>query len=107
MQNVRRATEVPKPLAYMWRQNMNGERQYRTWRQRANEERNYRIVILWNKGYRTSEIARDVGCTNNMVLATIVKHRNLGDITRPMVKSCSDRGRLGIIARYGFRKEKK
>ena len=72
-----------------------------------NEERNYRIVNLWNKGYCTSAVARDVGCSKNMVLASIVKHRKLGDITRPMVESCSNRGRLGNIAKYGFRKKKK
>ena len=70
-----------------------------------NIERNYRIVDLWNKGYCTSEVARHVGCTKNAVLATIVKHRALGDITRPMVESRGDRGRLGIKARYGYRRK--
>ena len=70
-----------------------------------NEERNYRIVNLWNKGYCTSEVARDVGCTKNVVLATIVKHRALGDITKPMVESRSQRGRLGNIAKYGIRRK--
>ena len=72
-----------------------------------NEERNYRIVNLWNKGYCTSEVAMDVGCTKNVVLATIVKHRALGDIVRPMVESYSERGQLGNIAKYGIRKKKK
>lgn len=70
-----------------------------------NEERNYRIVNLWNKGYCTSEVARDVGCSKNVVLATIVKHRALGDITKPMVKSRSQRGWLGNIAKYGIRRK--
>jgi len=70
-----------------------------------NEERNYRIVNLWNKGYCTSEVARDVGCTKNVVLSAIVKHRNLGDITRPTVKSYSSRGRLGNIAKYGYKRK--
>ena len=68
------------------------------------EERNHRIVNLWNKGYCTSEVARDVGCTKNMVLAAVVKHRNLGDITRPMVESYSERGALGNIAKYGYKR---
>lgn len=72
-----------------------------------NEERDYRIVNLWNKGYCTSEVARDVGCTKNVVLATIVKHRALGDIVRPMVESYSERGQLGNIAKYGVRRKKK
>lgn len=72
-----------------------------------NEERDYRIVNLWNKGYCTSEVARDVGCTKNVVLATIVKHRALGDIVRPMVESYSERGQLGNIAKYGIRRKKK
>jgi hypothetical protein len=72
-----------------------------------NEERNHRIVNLWNKGYCTSEVARDVGCTKNMVLATVVKHRALGDITRPMVESYSERGTLGNIAKYGIRRERR
>jgi hypothetical protein len=73
----------------------------------VNEERNYRIVDLWNKGYCTSEVARDVGCTKNMVLATVVKHRNLGDITRPMVESYSERGILGNLAKYGVQVRRK
>ena len=72
-----------------------------------NEERNYRIVDLWNKGYCTSEVARDVGCTKNAVLSAIVKHRKLGDIVRPMVESYSERGQLGNIAKYGFRRNKR
>lgn len=72
----------------------------------ANVERNYKIVNLWNKGYCTSEVARHVGCTRNMVLATVVKHRALGDITRPMVESRSERGKLAIIARFGIRRKR-
>jgi hypothetical protein len=72
-----------------------------------NEERNYRIVDLWNKGYCTSEVARNLGCTKNMVLATIVKHRALGDITRPMVESYSERGTLGNLAKYGVQRRRK
>lgn len=72
-----------------------------------NEERDYRIVNLWNKGYCTSEVARDVGCTKNVVLSAIVKHRKLGDIMRPMVESYSERGQLGNIAKYGIRRKKK
>jgi hypothetical protein len=71
-----------------------------------NEERNYRIVDLWNRGYCAGEVAKDVGCTKNVVLSAIVKHRNLGDITRPMVEGYSERGRLGNIVKYGFRKKK-
>jgi hypothetical protein len=72
-----------------------------------NEERNYRIVDLWNKGYCTSEVARDVGCTKNVVLSAIVKHRKLGDIMRPTVESYSDRGRLGNVIKYGLGRKKR
>jgi len=72
-----------------------------------NEERNYRIVDLWNKGYCTSEVARDVGCTKNVVLSAIVKHRNLGDVVRPMVESYSERGQLGNSAKYGLGRKKR
>lgn len=71
-----------------------------------NEERNAIIVRLWNSGLSTGEVARHVGCTKNMVLATVVKHRALGDITRPMVYSRGARGRLGIIAKYGMRRKR-
>ena len=70
-----------------------------------NDERNAKIVALWNKGLSAKEVAGLVGCTKNVVLAAIVKHRALGDITRPMVYSRGDRGRLGIIARYGYRRK--
>lgn len=72
-----------------------------------NEERNARIVMLWNDGLSSKEIADRIGVTKNVVLAAIVKHRALGDITRSMVYSRSDRGRLGIIARFGFRRKRK
>lgn len=60
----------------------------------ANDERNAKIVNLWNSGLSTSEVARHVGCTRNVVLATIVKHRALGDITRPAIYSRVERGKL-------------
>ena len=71
-----------------------------------NDERNARIVMLWNGGYSTGDVARALGVTKNVVLAAVVKHRNLGDITRPMVESRGERGRLGIIARYGLRRRR-
>jgi len=71
------------------------------------EARNAKIVRLWNSGLNTGEVANHVGCTKNMVLATVVKHRALGDITRPMVESRGERGKLGIIARYGVRSHRK
>ena len=71
-----------------------------------NDERNTKIVRLWNNGYNTGEVAKALGVTKNVVLATIVKHRALGDITRPMVESRGERGRLGIIARYGVRRHR-
>lgn len=47
-------------------------------------ERNAKIVKLWNLGHSTGEVAKAVGVTNGVVLATVVKHRALGDIIRPM-----------------------
>ena len=59
-----------------------------------NDERNAKIVKLWNIGYSAREVAQQVGCTKNMVLAAVVKHRALGDITRPIVESYSERSKL-------------
>jgi len=88
----RRASgEITRPKATKW----------------TNDVRNEKIVFLWNKGMSAKEVAALVGCTKNVVLATVVKHRELGDITRPMVESRSARGRLGIIARYGIRRKRK
>lgn len=60
----------------------------------ANDERNKKIVHLWNRGLSTSEIARHLECTKNVVLATVVKHRALGDITRAAIYSRVERGKL-------------
>lgn len=59
-----------------------------------NDERNAKIVRLWNIGYSAREVAGQVGCTKNVVLAAVVKHRALGDITRPIVESHSERSKL-------------
>jgi hypothetical protein len=72
-----------------------------------NDERNAKIVRLWNSGLSAKEIGLSLGVTKNAVLAAIVKHRALGDITRPMVYSRAERGRLAIIARYGLIRKKK
>ena len=72
-----------------------------------NDKRNAEIVRLWNSGLSTGEVAKLAGCTKNMVLATVVKHRALGDITRPMVESRAERGHLGILAKYGIRRKRK
>lgn len=78
-----------------------------TWKNNMNDERNAKIVKLWNYGYSAGEVAKVLGVTKNVVLAAIVKHRALGDITRPMVESRSERGKLGIIARYGVLRHRK
>lgn len=72
-----------------------------------NDERNAKIVKLWNSGLSAKEVAGLVGCTKNVVLAAVVKHRELGDITRPAVYSRSERSKLSIIARFGIRRKKK
>lgn len=72
-----------------------------------NDERNAKIVRLWNSGLSAKEIGLSLGVTKNVVLAAIVKHRAFGDITRPMVESRAERGKLAMIARYGLRKKKK
>ena len=72
-----------------------------------NDERNAKIVKFWNSGLSTGEVALHVGCTRNVVVATVSKHRELGDITRPMIHSLSERGRLGMAARFGIRRKRK
>jgi hypothetical protein len=71
------------------------------------DERNMKIVRLWNSGLSAKEVAGLVGCTKNVVLATVVKHRELGDIARPAIYSRSERGRLGIRARFGVKIKKR
>ena len=70
-----------------------------------NDERNAKIVALWNKGLSAKEVSDLMGCTKNVVLAAVVKHRALGDITRPMVESRSERAKLAVIARRGLRRK--
>ena len=71
------------------------------------DERNAKIVRCWNSGLSTGEVARHVGCTKNVVIATVVKHRALGEITRPMVHGYSAKGRLGMAARFGVRRKRR
>lgn len=71
-----------------------------------NDERNTKIVRLWNNGYSTGEVARALGLTKNVVLAAIVKHRTLGNITRPMVESYSERGQLGNRVKYNPKRQR-
>lgn len=59
-----------------------------------NDERNAKIVKFWNSGLSAREVAALVGVTKNVVLGAVVKHRALGDITRPMVESYSERSKL-------------
>ena len=61
---------------------------------RMRGERNAIIVKLWNSGLSAKEVGRSIGVTKNVVLAAVVKHRALGDITRPMVHSHSERSKL-------------
>ena len=72
-----------------------------------NNERNAKIVRCWNSGLSTGEVARHVGCTRNVVVATVSKQRELGEITRPMVHSYSEKGRLGMAARFGIKRKRK
>lgn len=88
---TRAAGEITRPKVTSW----------------MNDQRNAKIVKLWNSGLMSGEVARTLGISKNVVLAAVVKHRNLGDITRPMVESRGERGRLGIIARYGVRRKRK
>ncbi|CAB4156073.1 GcrA cell cycle regulator [uncultured Caudovirales phage] len=60
-----------------------------------NDERNAKIVKLWNSGLSAREVAKQMGCTKNVVLGAVVKHRALGDITRPAIYSRSERSKLG------------
>lgn len=73
----------------------------------TNDVRNEKIVLLWNRGMSAKEVADLVGVTKNVVLAAVVKHRALGDITRPMVHSRGERSKLAIIARFGIRRKRK
>ena len=71
-----------------------------------NDERNAKIVKLWNSGLSAKEVGIALGVTKNTVLAAVVKHRALGDITRFPVYSRGERSRLAIIARYGFKSKR-
>ena len=76
------------------------------WEKQMNDERNLKIVRLWNSGLSAKEVGAMLGVTKNVVLAAVVKHRALGDITRPMIYSRGERSKLAIIARFGFRRKK-
>lgn len=74
---------------------------------KVNDERNAKIVKFWNSGLSAREVAQLIGVTKNVVIAAVVKHRALGDITRPMVESLAERGRLGMMMRYGIRRKRR
>jgi hypothetical protein len=47
------------------------------------------------------------GVTRNTIIGVVTRARSLGYITRPMVMSASEKGRMGNIVKYGYRRKKR
>jgi hypothetical protein len=69
-------------------------------------ERNAEIVRLWNANISAQQIGRKLAITRNTIIGVVTRARELGYITRPMVMSASEKGRMGNIVKYGYRKNK-
>lgn len=67
-------------------------------------ERNAEIVRLWNLNVTAQDIGKKLGVTRNTIIGVVTRARALDLITRPMVMSPSQKGRMGNIVKYGFRK---
>ena len=70
-------------------------------------ERNAEIVRLWNLNITAQEIGKRLGITRNTIIGVVTRARALGYITRPMVMSASEKGRMGNLVKYGYRRKKK
>ena len=69
-------------------------------------ERNIEIINLWNDNVTAQAIGKKLGVTRNTIIGVVTRARSLGYITRPMVMSASEKGRMGNIVKYGYRKNK-
>ena len=69
-------------------------------------ERNIEIINLWNDNVTAQAIGKKLGVTRNTIIGVVTRARELGYITRPMVMSASEKGRMGNIVKYGYKKNK-
>lgn len=105
---IAKSLGIPETLVWslIFRRRSSGEITRPKASRSRNHERNMKIVKLWNGGYSIGQVARATDVTKNVVIGVVVKYRALGSITRPMVESRGERGKLGIIARYGIRRHR-
>ena len=68
------------------------------------DERNAEIVRLWNLNVTAQDIGKKLGVTRNTIIGVVTRARVLGHITRPMVMSASEKGRMGNIVKYGYKR---
>jgi DNA-binding transcriptional regulator LsrR (DeoR family) len=70
-------------------------------------ERNAEIIEMWNLNFTAQSIGEKLGITRNTIIGVVTRARALGYITRPMVMSASEKGRMGNLVKYGYRRKKK
>ena len=70
-------------------------------------ERNAEIIEMWNLNFTAQAIGEKLGITRNTIIGVVTRARALGYITRPMVMSASEKGRMGNLVKYGYRRKKK
>jgi hypothetical protein len=70
-------------------------------------ERNAEIIRLWNANISAQQIGKKLTVTRNTIIGVVTRARELGYITRPMVMSASEKGRMGNIVKYGYRRKKR
>jgi hypothetical protein len=70
-------------------------------------ERNIEIINLWNDNVTAQAIGKKLGVTRNTIIGVVTRARELGYITRPMVMSASEKGRMGNLVKYGYRRKKR
>jgi hypothetical protein len=68
-------------------------------------ERNAEIIRLWNANISAQQIGKKLAVTRNTIIGVVTRARALDLITRPMVMSPSQKGRMGNIVKYGYRKK--
>ena len=66
--------------------------------------RNAEIVRLWNLNITAQQIGKKLAVTRNTIIGVVTRARVLGHITRPMVMSASEKGRMGNIVKYGYKR---
>ena len=70
-------------------------------------ERNAEIIEMWNLNFTAQSIGEKLGITRNTIIGVVTRARALGYITRPMVMSASEKGRMGNLVKYGYRRKKR